>query len=71
MEKEKFVILNQETGDIVPLDKTLLDSIKKHIIEAVINSLEQDRQQALRPDFLKALVVKSPENGGNGSRKRG
>ena len=69
--KERFVVFDNETGHMIPIDKVLLQRIKDRIIESVRNQFEQNREDALRPDFLKKMIAKAPgENSGNGSRKR-
>ena len=70
-EKERYSVLDHETGEMIPIDKVLLQRIKDNIIEEVTSQLEQNREDALRPNFLKKMIAKTPgENSGNGNRKR-
>jgi len=72
MEKERYSVLDHETGDMIPVDKFLLERIQGQIIEGVMRRIEQNRVEVLQPNFLRGMIVKHPgENGGNGNKKRG
>ena len=69
MKKERYEIFDNTTGCRIPVQEFLLQERGRRIIADILRLINQDREQALRPDFLKAMVLKHPGNGGNGNKK--
>jgi len=72
MQKERYEVIDSQTGHTMPISTFLLQRLKDNIVQEVLRQLEQTRQQALQPNFLKGMVTKGPgNNAGNGNKKRG
>lgn len=66
MAKERYEVVDTETGEKLPVDKFLLEQVQDGVVREVMEKIERQRDGILQADFLKKMVLK--DQPGNGKR---